>query len=104
MIKKKVIRIISLDEFGKNIVIFGQFDFCEMQKIVDVAEGLHMVCLGFINLQEDTYFNYIQAKDIESELKILEENTKLSQDLLSTLFKAADLSVKSYAYIKIEGL
>ena len=100
MIKKKIVTIKVIDEFGKYVTIFGQFKPYDVQQLIDLTEKNKMSCLAFIDLSGDTYFNELQCKDIKKELKIF-NNYNLNKALLDTLFRAADTAIKSESYIKI---
>jgi hypothetical protein len=103
MINKNSIKIITLNERGEKIVIFGIFYLSDINKLISIAEEHNMPCLGFISQCEDTYFNEEQCKIIKEELKILQSHKELNKNLLDTLFAAANSSIIGYSYIKIEG-
>lgn len=103
MINKNLIKIITLNERAEKIVIFGIFCLNDINNLINVAEENNMSCLGFISQSEDTYFNEEQCKIIKEELNILQNHKELNKNLLDTLFTAANTSIISYCYIKIEG-
>ena len=103
MINKKIIKITNVSEFGQNIILFGEFSYDKIQKMVNIAEKHNMACLAFIDIKNFTFFNEQQCETIKNELKILDSCEGLDKNLLQTLFAAAETSIKSSDYIKIEG-
>lgn len=101
MIRKNLMKIISLGEFGDNVVIFGEFSCDDVQKMINIAEKHDMACLGFIEISGDTFFNEEQALEMKNELNILNDYEELNKRLLETLLAAAETSIKSSNYIKI---
>ena len=101
MINKKSMTIIVLDDFGEDIIIFGEFHSIDVKKVFDIAEKHEMSCLGCIDISRDTYFNYIQSKDVKQEVDTLRKYKDLNKNLLDTLFRAADITIKSDSYMKI---
>lgn len=103
MINKNLIRIITLNECAGNIIIFGEFSHNEIQKMINISKEHNMSCLSFIEIYDYTFFNEKQCATIKNELKILDTYENLNKNLLQTLFAAAETSIKSHSYIKIEG-
>ena len=102
MTNKQTMKIISIGELGGYVVWFGEFSCDDVQKMVKIAEKHNMACLGFIEIHDDTFFNEEQAVEIKNEVKILRNYEKLNKNLLDTLFAAAENSIRSSDYIKIE--
>lgn len=103
MLNKKLIKIISLDDLGEGIIIFGQFCHEDIQKIINIAETHNMACLGFIDLCSDTYFNKKQCMVIKNELEIISTHNDLNKNLLETLYVAIEYSIETGYCIKIES-
>ena len=75
MINKNSIKIITLNERGEKIVIFGIFYLSDINKLISIAEEHNMPCLGFISQCEDTYFNEEQCKIIKEELNKIKDDS-----------------------------
>jgi len=105
MIKNKLIKIVVLNELGKQIATFGKFSINDIQKMINLAETLNMPCLAFIDIFQDTYFNDIQCQDIKKEIEILKQHdTTLNPTLLSSIQGATNKALTEEEYIKFEGI
>jgi len=97
-----IIEIKIIEEWGELISSFGKFEEKHFQELVGVATSENMMCLAFIDLPRDAYFNEIQCKDIRKELEVLKEYSKLNMNLLDSIGKATELVIKKSAYLKFE--
>jgi len=103
MNKKNVdVAIKVIDEFGGTEGNFGCFEEDDLQKLVKIAEQEDMLCLSFIDLPQDTYFNELQCRDIQKELVILRNYIELDSKLLEAIYKAVELALKEESYVKFE--
>jgi len=101
---KRIIRIDVADAFAELLGAFGEFTERDVQFLAELATKKNMVCLSFIDIPRNTYFNATQCVEIKKELLVLRECEELSKRLLDSIEEAADLAIKEQAFVVFEVL
>ncbi|MCK5633355.1 hypothetical protein KAH94_06375 [bacterium] len=103
----KNINLLIIGELGETFEFLGVISVLSMQLLIKEAEKLQLSCLSGIDLYKDTYFNYLQTKNIiTNELILLNKYSTLQDNLLKMIQRGAETVYreKGYTYLKFSGL
>ncbi len=100
----KVINLRVLDEFNEQLHDCGVLNPIELTDVIDSASQCQLINISLIDINNDTYFNNDQLKDVEREIVHLGKHFPQSAALLACIKNGIDLtrSEGTYAYLKFE--